>query len=90
MQRLIFDPITMKHLDFLEDLSQRAGKVFGENAKSMIHSLLYAKLSTKLKRFVNMARLENGSLEKMVAQIEQELELDALEESDDLAMAPIV
>ena len=44
--RLIFDPNTMKLPDFLEELNQGAEKAFGENAKSMIDSLLYAKLVT--------------------------------------------
>ena len=85
--RLTFDPNTMKLPDFLEELNQGAGKVFGENAKSMIDSLLYAKLPPKLKRSVNMARLENGTYEEIVAHLERELELNALEESDDLPMA---
>ena len=42
--RLTFDPNTMKLPDFLEELNQGAEKAFGENAKSMIDSLLYAKL----------------------------------------------
>ena len=46
--RLIFDPNTMKLPDFLEELNQGAEKAFGENAKSMIDSLLYAKLPPKL------------------------------------------
>ena len=53
--RLTFDPNTMKLPDFLEELNQGAEKAFGENAKSMIDSLLYAKLPPKLKRSVNMA-----------------------------------
>ena len=47
--RLTFDPTTMKLPDFLEELNQGAEKAFGENAKSMIDSLLYAKLPPKLK-----------------------------------------
>ena len=85
--RLTFDPSTMKLPDFLEELNQGAEKAFGENAKSMIDSLLYAKLPPKLKRSVNMARLENGTYEGIVAHLERELELNALEESDDLPMA---
>ena len=85
--RLIFDPNTMKKPDFLEELNQGAEKAFGENAKSMIDSLLYAKLPPKLKRSVNMARLENGTYEEIVAHLERELELNALEESDDLPIA---
>ena len=74
----------MKLPDFLEELNQGAGKAFGENAESMIDSLLYAELPPKLKRSVNMARLENGTYEEIVAHLERELELNALEESDDL------
>ena len=51
----------------------------------MIDSLLYAKLPPKLKRSVNMARLENGTYEEIVAHLERELEFNALE-SDDLPM----
>ena len=85
--RLTFDPNTMKLPDFLKKLNQGAEKAFGENAKSMIDSLLYAKLPPKLKRSVNMARLENGTYEEIVAHLERELELNALEESDNLPMA---
>ena len=85
--RLTFDPDTIKMPDFLEELNQGAEKAFGENAKNMIDSLLYAKLPSKLKRSVNMARLENGSYEEIVKHLERELELNALEESDDLPNA---
>ena len=85
--RLIFDPNTMKLPDFLEELNQGAEKAFGDHAQKMIDSLLYAKLPPKLKRSVNMARLENGSYDEIVAHLERELELIALEESDDLPMA---
>ena len=82
--RLTFNPSTMKLPDFLVELNQGAEKTFGENAKSMIASSLYAKLPPKLKRSVNMARLENGTYKEIVAHLERELELNALEESDDL------
>ena len=77
----------MKLPDFLEELSQGAEKSFGDHAQKMIDSLLYANLPPKLKRSVNMARLENGSYDEIVAHLERELELNALEESDDLPMA---
>ena len=85
--RLVFDPKTMKLPDFLEELNHGAEKAFGDHAQKMIDSLLYAKLPPKLKRSVNMTRLENGSYEEIVAHLERELELNALEESDDLPMA---
>ena len=85
--RLVFDPNTTKLPDFLEELNQGAAKAFGEKAQKMIDSLLYAKLPPKLKQSVNMARLENGSYNEIVAHLERELELNAIEESDDLPMA---
>ena len=84
---LVFDPNTTKLPDFLEELNQGAEKAFGDNAQKIIDSLLYAKLPPKLKRSVNIARLENGSYDEIVAHLERELELNALEESDDLPMA---
>ena len=87
MACLVFDPNTTKLPDFLEELNQGAEKAFGDNAQKMIDSLLYAKLPPKLKRSVNMARLENGSYDEIVAHLERELELNALEESDDLPIA---
>ena len=77
----------MKLPDFLEELNQGAENAFGDNALKMIDSLLYAKVPPKLKRSVNMARLENGSNDEIFAHLERELELNALEESDDVPMA---
>ena len=82
--KLVFDPNTMKLPDFLEELNQGAEKAFGENAQAMIDSLLYAKLPPKLKRSVNMARLENASYEEIVTHLERELELNGLEGGDDI------
>ena len=86
--RLVFDPNnTMKLPDLLEEINQGAETAFGDHAQKMIDSLLCAKLPPKLKRFVNMARLENGAYDEIVAHLEKELELNALEESDNLPMA---
>ena len=76
--RLTFDPNTIKLSDFLEELNQGAENAFGENAKSMIDSLLYVKLPPKLKRSVIIARLENATYEEIVAHRKRELELNAL------------
>ena len=76
----------MKLPDFLEELNQGAAKAFGENAQAMIDSLLYAKLPPKLKRSVNMARLENDSYEEIVTHLERELELNGLEGGDDITV----
>ena len=72
----------MKLPDFLEELNQGAEKAFGENAQNMIDSLHYAKLPLKLKRLVNVARLENGSYDQIVAHLDEKFELNALEGSD--------
>ena len=82
--QLVFDPNTMKLPDFFEKINQGAEKAFGENAHAMIGSLLYVKLPPKLKRSVNMARLENAAYEVIVTQLERELELNGLEEGDDI------
>ena len=84
--KLVFDPNTMKLPDFLKELNQGAEKAFGENAQAMIDSLLYAKLPPKLKRSVNMARLENASYEEIVTHLERELELNGLEGGDDITV----
>ena len=83
----------MKLPNLLGEICQGAEKAFGEKAQSMIDSLLYAKLPSKRKQSVEMVRLENGSAKskkkfvEIVAHLERELELYALEESDDLSMA---
>ena len=82
--KLVFDPNTMKLPDFLQELNQGAEKAFGEHAQAMIDSLLYAKLPPKLKRSVNMARLENATYEEIVTHLERELELNGLEEGDEI------
>ena len=82
--KLVFDPNTMKLPDFLEELNQGDEKAFGEHAQAKIDSFLYAKLPPKLKRSVNMARLENAKYEEIVTHLERELELNGLEEGDDI------
>ena len=82
--KLVFDPNTKKLPEYLEELNQGAEKAFGEHAQAMIDRLLYAKLSPKMKRSVNMARLENATYEEIVTHLERELELNGLEEGDDI------
>ena len=82
--KLVFDPNTMILPDFLEELNRGAEKAFGEHAQAVIDSLLYAKLPPKLKRSVNMARLENATYEEIVTHLERVLELNGLEEGDDI------
>ena len=53
-QKFTFDSNTKSLLDFLEDLNECAEGPFGDNARHMIDSLLYAKLPPHLKRSLNL------------------------------------
>ena len=55
----------------------------------MIGSLLYANLRPKLKRSVTMAQLENANYKEIVTNLQRELELNGLEESDDIPVPTI-
>ena len=77
--KLTFDPNTKSLPRFLEELNECAKKAFGDNAEHMIDSLLYAELSPHLKQSLNLAYLENGTYDQMVAHLERELELSGLE-----------
>ena len=74
----------MQFPDFPEELNQRGEKLFGENAKVIIHILLYAKLPPNLKKLLNMVRLENATYDDIVTHFESELERNGLEEFDDI------
>ena len=76
--KLTFDPNTKSLPDFLEELNKCAERAFGDNAQHKIDSLLYAKLPPHLKRSLNLAYLENGTYDQIVAYLERELELSGL------------
>ena len=80
-----FDPITKSLSDFSEELNDCAERAFGDNAQHMIDSLLYAKLPPHLKRSLNIAYLENGTYEQIVAHLEREL--SSLENDGELTLA---
>ena len=84
--KLTFDPNTKSVPDFLEELNECAERAFGENAQHMIDSLLYAKLPPHLKRSLNVAYLENGTYDQIVAHLERELELSGLENDGELTI----
>ena len=84
--KLTFDPITKSLPDFLEELNECAERAFGDNAQHMIGSLLYAKLPPQLKRSLNLAHLENGTYDQIVAHLERELELSGLENDGELTI----
>ena len=84
--KLTFDPNTKSLPDFLEELNECAERAFGENANHKIDSLLYAKLPPHLKRSLNLAYLETGLYDQIVADLERELELTGLENDGELTI----
>ena len=84
--KLTFDPNTKSLPDFLEELNECAERAFGDNAQHMIDSSLYAKLPPHLKRSLNLAYLENGTYDQIVAHLESELELSGLENDGELTI----
>ena len=87
--KLTFDPDKQTLPEFLEELNECAERAFGENAQSMIETLLYAKLPPKLKRSVNLAYLENGTSEQIIKHLEREMELNAIENDPDRQMTTV-
>ena len=84
--KLTFDPNTKSLPDFLQELNECAESSFGDNAQHMIDSLLYAKRPPHLKRSLNLAYLENGTYDQIVAHLERELELSGLENDGELTI----
>ena len=77
--RFFVDHENQKLPDFLEELHERAGKAFGDNAHQMIENLLYAKMPPHLKKFINQDYLENGTYDQIVKHLEREIKLNGLE-----------
>ena len=84
--KFTFDPNTKSLPDFLEELNDCAEKSFGGTAQNTIDSLLYAKLPPHLKQSLNLAYLENGTYDQIVAHLERELELSGLENDGELTI----
>ena len=84
--KLTFDSNTKSLPDFLEELNECAKRAFGNNAQHMIDSLLYAKLPPHLERSLNLAYLENGTYDQIVAHLERELERSGLENDGELTI----
>ena len=84
--KLTFDPNTKSLPDFLEELNECAERAFGDNAQHMIGNLLYAKLPPHLKRSLNLAYLENGTYDQVVAHLEKKLKLSGLENDVELTI----
>ena len=85
--KLTFDPNTKSLLGFLKELNECAERAFGDNGQHMIESLLYSKLPPHLKRSLNLAYLENGKYDQIVALLERELVLSGLENDGELTIS---
>ena len=84
--KLTFDHNKKSLPDVLEELNECAERAFGDNTQHMIDSVLYAKLPPHLKRSLNLAYLENGTYDQIIAHLEKELELSGLENDGELTM----
>ena len=82
--KLTFDPNTKSLRRFLEEINECVERAFADNAQHMIDNLLYAKLPSQFKRSLNLAYLENGTNNQIVAHLERELELSGLENDGEL------
>ena len=84
--KITFDPNTKSLPDFLKELNECAERESGDNAQHLIDSLLNAKLPLHLKRSLNLAYLESGTYDQLVAHLERELELSGLENHGELTI----
>ena len=84
--KLTFDSNTKSLPEFLEELSKCAERAFGDNDQHMVDSLPYAKLPPHLKRSLNLAHLENGTYDRIVAYLERKLELSGIENDGKLTL----
>ena len=68
--------------EFLTKINDYAERALLDNAQQMIESFLYAKMPPHLKRSNNLAYHENGTFDQIVAHLERELELSAMESDE--------
>ena len=87
--KLTFNPNTKSLSDFVEELNECAERAFGDNAQHMVDSLHYAKLPPHLKGSLNLAYMENGTYDQIVAHLERELELSGWDNDGDLTIPPM-
>ena len=84
--KLTFNPNTKSLSVFLDELNDDAERASGPVGQQMTESLLFANLTSQLKRSINLASLENGPCEQIVAHLERELELSGLETDGELSI----
>ena len=84
LQKIVFNPAILKLIDFLDELQRLAKYAFGFAAHAIIEQFIYAKMPPHLKKSINQAHLEKGTLEQIVTHLERELELKGLEVPNEL------
>ena len=85
-QKHTFDPNTKSLSDYLEELNECAERASDDKAQQKIDNLLYAKLSLQSKRSLNLAYLEKSTYDRIVANLEKELELSGSENDGELSL----
>ena len=85
-QRIVFNPVNQKLMDFLDELQKFGKDAFGVDAQAIVEQFLYAKMPPQLKKSINQAHLENRTYEHIVTHLERELELNSLEYPDETHM----
>ena len=66
---LFFDQNTKSLSDFLEEVNEYAERALGGNAQQMLDSLLHTKFPQHLITSINLAYLDNGAYDQLVALI---------------------
>ena len=83
-QRLVFNPANHKLIDFLDDSQNLAKDAFRVAAQAIIEQFKDAKMPHHLKKSIDQAHLENGTIKQIVSLLEREFELNGLEAQDEL------
>ena len=84
IQRLVFNPLNQKLIDFLDELQKWAEDAFRVAAQAIIEQFIYAKMPPHLKKLINQALLVNGTFEKNTSHLETEFEPKGLDAPDEL------
>ena len=89
-QRLVFNPVNQKLIDFLDELQKLAKVSFRVAAQEIIEQYIYAEMPPHLKKSINQAHLENGTYEQIVSRLERELELNGFEAPAELQINTVM
>ena len=83
-QGLVINPVSLKLIDFLDELQKLAKDAFGVAAQAIIEQFIYVKMPPHLKKSINRSHLGNGKNNQVVSDLGRDLELNAFEGPDKL------